>query len=78
MVKVESNMLILDSTFSKQDAAAINEFIDIAKKEEQNRIIELINQTSIMLIPQNLQDVPAAWERIWKPNLIAMIKGEQE
>ncbi len=31
MIKVESDMLVLDSSFSKEDALAINQFVEITK-----------------------------------------------
>ena len=42
MIKVESNMLVLDATFSKQDAEAINYFVEIARVAERERIIKLL------------------------------------
>jgi len=42
MIKVESNMLILDTSFSKQDAEAINHFVEIARVAERERIIKLL------------------------------------
>ena len=44
MIKVESDMLVLDSSFSKEDVLAINEFIEIAKKQERERIIKLLEK----------------------------------
>jgi hypothetical protein len=44
MVKVESNMLVLDSSFSKEDAQAINEFVDIARTQERERILGLLEK----------------------------------
>ena len=37
-------MLVLDATLSKQDAQAINEFVDIARKQERDRMINLIER----------------------------------
>lgn len=48
MIKVEKNMLILDTTVSKQDAAAINEFLKIARRAEQERILNEINKLEEM------------------------------
>jgi hypothetical protein len=42
VIKVESNMLILDTSFSKQDAEAINHFVEIARVAERGRIIKLL------------------------------------
>jgi hypothetical protein len=35
-------MLILDTSFSKQDAEAINHFVEIARVAERDRIIKLL------------------------------------
>jgi len=35
-------MLILDTSFSKQDAEAINHFVEIARVAERERIIKLL------------------------------------
>ncbi len=42
MIKVENNMLVLDNSFSKEDVLAIDEFVQIAKEQERERIIKLI------------------------------------
>jgi hypothetical protein len=42
MIKVENNMLVLDSAFSKEDVLAINEFVELARQQERERIIALI------------------------------------
>jgi hypothetical protein len=42
MIKVESDMLILDSSFTKEDVQAINHFVDITKRQENERIIKLL------------------------------------
>jgi|LakMenEpi03Aug12_release.lakeMendotaPanAssembly.Ray.scaffolds.fasta_scaffold5851443_1 hypothetical protein len=44
MIKVESDMLVLDSSFTKEDALAINQFVEIAKKQERDRMINLIER----------------------------------
>jgi hypothetical protein len=44
MVKVESNMLVLDAGFSRQDADAINHFVEIAKAQERERIVAKIKR----------------------------------
>lgn len=64
MIKVESNMLILDSSFSKDDASAINHFINIAKAEERERIIRLLDDNWIE---------PMDWLSVK-----ALIEGEQK
>jgi hypothetical protein len=42
MIKVESNMLVLDNSFSKEDVLAIDEFVQIAKQQERERIVKLL------------------------------------
>lgn len=49
MIKFESNMLVLDSSISKQDAEAINSFIEHVKNEEQQRILDLIKNGKIKI-----------------------------
>jgi hypothetical protein len=44
MIKVESDMLVLDSSFTKEDALAINQFVDIIKRQERERIIKLLEK----------------------------------
>jgi hypothetical protein len=36
-------MLVLDSSFSKDDVKAINEFVEISKEQERQRILKIIN-----------------------------------
>lgn len=43
MVRIESNMLVLDSSFTKEDVKAINEFVEISKEQERQRILKIIN-----------------------------------
>jgi hypothetical protein len=63
MIKVESNMLVLDNSFSKEDVLAIDEFVQIAKQQERERIIKLLE---------------VWWETDQEPEeLIALIKGEK-
>ncbi len=45
MIKVENNMLVLDSAFTKEDVLAINHFVDIAKKQERDSIIKFLEDT---------------------------------
>ena len=44
MIKVENNMLVLDSAFTKEDVLAINHFVEIAKKQERESIIKILEQ----------------------------------
>jgi hypothetical protein len=63
MIKVESNMLVLDNSFSKEDVLAIDEFVQIAKQQERERIIKLLE---------------VWWETDQElEELIALIKGEK-
>lgn len=41
-IKVENNMLVLDSTFTKEDVQAIDEFVRINVNRERERIIKLL------------------------------------
>jgi hypothetical protein len=42
MIKVENDMLVLDSTFTKEDVKAIDEFVKINVDKERERIIKLL------------------------------------
>ncbi len=42
MIKVEENMLVLDSSFTKDDVQAIDHFVQIAVQKERNRIINML------------------------------------
>ena len=42
MIKVESDLLILDSSFTKDDAKAINDFVAIATRNKTAEIIQLV------------------------------------
>jgi hypothetical protein len=44
MIKVESDMLVLDSSFTKGDVLAINHFVEIAKRQERERIVGLLEK----------------------------------
>lgn len=44
MVKIENNMLVLDSSFTKEDVEAINNYVAIAEKREADRIIAIVKQ----------------------------------
>ena len=37
MIKVEQDMLVLDSSFTKEDVQAINEYVEIIKRQERER-----------------------------------------
>jgi hypothetical protein len=67
MVKVESNMLVLDATFSKQDAEAINYFVEIARIAERERIIKLLKD--------NLEDIPHEGLAFTKTPYIAKVSS---
>jgi hypothetical protein len=70
MIKVESNMLVLDNSFSKEDVLAIDEFVEIARKQERERIVKLL---------ENIYDYPQEWDYD-NPieSLISIIKGENK
>lgn len=42
MVKVENDMLVLNSIFSKEDVQAINEFVKINVDKERQRILDAL------------------------------------
>ena len=44
MIKVENSMLVLDSAFTKEDVLAINEFVELARQQERERIIKLLEE----------------------------------
>jgi hypothetical protein len=62
VIKIESNMLVLDSSFSKDDVKAINEFVEISKEQERQRILKIID---------DYKGKPD----FWFDNLIHMIKS---
>jgi hypothetical protein len=72
VIKVESNMLVLDSTFSKQDTQAINEFIEISKAAERERIIAILREE----LKESLEPIEGT-KGGWRDYLIARIKGEK-
>jgi hypothetical protein len=45
MIKFEHNTLVLNSIFSKEDVKEIDIFADYIRKQEQERIINLINDS---------------------------------
>jgi hypothetical protein len=49
MIKVENEMLVLDSTFSKEDVQAIDEFVKINVDKERERIIQLLSNKGLEL-----------------------------
>lgn len=44
MVKIENNMLVLDSSFTKEDVEAINNYVALTKKRETDRIIAIVRE----------------------------------
>jgi hypothetical protein len=42
MIKFESNMLVLNNTFSEEDVMEINAFADYVRGQERERIIALL------------------------------------
>jgi hypothetical protein len=67
VVKVESSMLVFDATFSKQDAEAINYFVEIARTAERERIINLLKD--------NLRDIPHEGLAFTKTPYIAKVSS---
>lgn len=56
----------------------LNEYVDAMVQAKVDEIVGLIEQQAIMLVPMNPNDVPRVWERIWKPNIIALIKAKNK
>jgi hypothetical protein len=86
MIKVESNMLVLDSAFTKEDVLAINHFVEIAKEQERERIIKLLEDRKsvykeLMDSAESRGALPTAdhWEEMIATlnSYIALIKGEK-
>jgi hypothetical protein len=48
MIKIENNMLVLDSTFTKEDVQAIDEFVNINVDRERQRLIALLHDYGTM------------------------------
>jgi hypothetical protein len=48
MIKIENNMLVLDSTFSRKDVQAIDEFVKINVDRERQRLIALLHDYGTM------------------------------
>lgn len=70
MIKVESDMLVLDSSFTKEDVEAINYFVALAEKRTEERIIKLLED-----------ECAGDWPKVIEmslENLIDLIKGENK
>ena len=74
MIKVESDMLVLDSSFTKEDVLAINHFIEIAKRQECERIVKLLEEQGCDCHNAYCDKLPTAA----LDSLIALIKGENK
>jgi hypothetical protein len=48
MIKIENNMLVLDSTFTKEDVQAIDEFVNLNVDRERQRLIALLHDYGTM------------------------------
>jgi hypothetical protein len=44
IIKFENGMLVLNSIFTKEDVAGINEFADYVRNQERERIIKLLTE----------------------------------
>jgi hypothetical protein len=78
MIKVESDMLVLDSSFTKDDVLAINEFIEIAKKQERERIIKLLESNNKLCTEKTVCIEADEGYPCNCIDLIELIKGEQK
>jgi len=65
MIKYENNMLVLDSSHTKDDQLAVNSFINTIKEQEQERMIKLLEDNASGDYKQLMLT----------PKLIALIKG---
>jgi hypothetical protein len=65
MIKFESNMLVLNNTFSEEDVLEINAFSEYVRSQERERIIALIESKDEW--HYEFSDVS---------DVIALIKGE--
>jgi hypothetical protein len=72
MIKVESSMLILDSSFSKEDALAINQFVEVAKKQERERVVAILKEE----LKESLEPIQGT-KGGWRDHLIALIRDEK-
>jgi hypothetical protein len=74
MIKFESNTLVLNSIFSKEDVAEIDAFADYIRNAEQERIIKLLLET-----PEGRDAVELALHPSDEGStLIALIKGDNK
>jgi hypothetical protein len=73
MIKVESNMLVLDSAFTKEDVLAINHFVEIAKEQERERIIKLLEAN----LDNDIETDSMFDQNAGIQIAIALIKGEK-
>ncbi len=78
MIKVESDMLVLDSSFTKEDALAINHFVDISKRQERERIIKLLESNNKLCTEKTVCIEANEGYPCLCTDLIELIKGEQK
>lgn len=87
MIKFEHNTLVLNSILSKDDVAEINAFADYIRKQEQERIIKLLENEIATCEENNLDEHGCRefdWETYWDVRItefktvIALIKGENK
>ena len=50
MIKFEHGMLVLNSLMTKEDVAAINEFADYVRNQENGRVAKLLEEQQVRLI----------------------------
>lgn len=73
MIKFEHGMLVLNSLMTKEDVAAINEFADYVRNQENERIIKLLEDQQIRFISNGF------WtEGVAVRASVALIKGENK
>lgn len=79
MIKYENNMLVLDHTFTKQDEKAINEFVSRVKRDEQERVIKLLDTSRMCVCKDTCQtdiNIYAFVKEELGTDLITLIRGK--
>lgn len=83
MIKVESDMLVLDSSFTKEDVEAINYFVALAEKRVKDRILALLEEMPYQVYSGvatggKILDSITTPKVLLRDDVIALIKGENK
>jgi Tfp pilus assembly pilus retraction ATPase PilT len=82
MIKFEHGMLVLNSLMTKEDVAAINEFADYVRNQENERIIKLLEEMpwqiyqAVALDGKILESVSMP-KVLNRDDVLALIKGDK-